>query len=151
VTHALEHSSLPRAKRRDVARATKIGWDSFWIDSDADRLCAVLRAHSRRDAESLIGIDADCERGTIFIGVDFALLGELEMVGAFSRERETYPPARFADHEVDHLRGDQLRGANEITFVLAILVVGDDDQLTGLDIGYCLFDSSELHDFLVLQ
>ena len=145
VPHALEHSSLPRSKGRDVSRAAQIGGNSFGIDGNPDRLCAILGAHSRRDAESLIGINADGESGTIFLGVDFTLLSELQLVGALSRERETYPPARFADHEVDHLGGDQLRRANQVALILAILIVRDDDQLTGLDVGNSLLDSSELH------
>src|SRR5258706_6349394 len=128
-----------------MTRATQSGGNRFGIDGNPDRLCAILGAHSGRDAESLIGVDADGKGGTIFLGVDFTLLSELQLVGALSRERETYPSARFADHEIDHLGRDQLRRANQIAFVLAILIVGDDYQLTGLDVGYCLVDSSELH------
>jgi hypothetical protein len=151
VTHALKYASLARSKRRDVARTAEVRWDRLGIDCDPDRLRAVLGAYSGRNAEALIGINADSEGGSIFVGVDFTLLSELQLVGALSSQRETYPSARFADHEVDHFGRDQLRRANEIALVLAIFIVCDDDQLAGLDIGYCLFDSSELHDFLVLQ
>jgi hypothetical protein len=145
VPHALKYASLARSERRDVARTTEIRGDSFGIDGNADRLGPILRAHTGRDAEALIGINADGEGGTIFLGIDFTLLSELQLVGALSREREAYPSTGFADHEVDHLRRDQLCRANQVALVLAILIVCDDDQFTGLDIGYCLFDSSKLH------
>jgi hypothetical protein len=77
VPYALEHSSLPRSKGRDVTRTTQVCWDGFRIDGDPDRLGTILCAHARRDAESLVGIDADGEGGTIFVGVDFTLLSEL--------------------------------------------------------------------------
>ncbi len=144
--HTLKHSSLARTKRRHVAGPTEIGRNSLGIDRDTNGLGAILSAHPRRYTKALIRIDTDRECSTVLVGIDLALLSELEMIGAFSRKRETNPPARLTDHEVDHLGRDELRRANEIAFVLAILVVGDDYQLAGLDVGYCLFDSSELHD-----
>ena len=44
-----------------------------------------------------------------------------------------------------HLGGDELRGADEIAFVLAILVVGDDDELARANVGDRLFDGAEWH------
>src|SRR5450759_28287 len=146
VAHALEYSSSARAKRRDVSRTAQIGGNSLGIDSNTDGFGAILRAHSRGDAKALVRIDADGESGTVLVGVGFALLSELELVGTFPRKRETNPPARLTNHEVDHFRRDQLRRTDEIAFVLAILIVGDDDQLASLDVGYCLLDCSELHD-----
>jgi hypothetical protein len=151
VPHTLKHASLARTKWGHVARTAQIGRNSLGIDRDTNGFGAILSAHPRRNTKALVRIDTDRECSTIFVGIDLALLSELEVVGAFPRKRETNPAARLADHEVDHLGRDKLRRADEIAFVLAILIVGDDDQLAGLDVGYCLFDSSELHDFLVLQ
>src|SRR5450756_46272 len=146
VAHALENSSIARAKRGDVSRTAQIGGNRLGIDSDTDCFGAILRAHSRGNAKALVRIDADGESGAVLVGVGFALLSEIELVGTFPRKRETNPPACLTDHEVDHFRRDQLRRTDEIAFVLAILIVGDDDQLASLDVGYCLLDCSELHD-----
>src|SRR5450756_80642 len=146
VAHALEYSSLARAQRRDVSRTAQIARNGVGIDSDPDGFGAILCAHSRGDTKALVRIDADGESRAVLVGIDFALLSELELVGTFPRKRETNPPARLTDHEVDHFRPDQLRRADEIAFVLAILIVGDDDQLASLDVGYRLLDCSEIHD-----
>ena len=37
-------------------------------------------------------------------------------------------------HEVDHLGRDQLRRADEVTLVLAVLVIRDDDDLAVLQV-----------------
>gem|GEM_PF-2445149 len=73
------------------------------------------------------------------------------MIGALTGEREAYPSARFTDHEVDKLGRDELRRTDEVAFVLAILVVRDNDKLAGLDVGNGLLDCSELHNPLMLQ
>src|SRR4029077_7306938 len=146
VPHALKHSSLACAKRRHVTRTAQIGRNSLGIDRDTNGFGAILRTHSSGNTKALVRIDTDGESSTVLVGVDLALLSELELVGAFPRQRETNPSACLADHEVDHLGGDKVRRADYIAFVLALLIVGDDYQLAGLDVGYCLFDSSELHD-----
>ena len=115
------------------------------VDGDLNRLGAVLCADAGGDAEFRCGIDADGKRGALLFRVLFSLLRQAELVGALAGERETDPSARLTDHEVDHLRRDELRGADEIALVLAILVVGDDDKLAGLDVGNCLLDRSKTH------
>jgi hypothetical protein len=146
VSHTLKHASLAGTKRRDVAGTAQIRRNRLGIDSDTNGFGAILRAHSRGNTKPLICIDTDGESGAVLVGVELALLSELKVIGAIPRNRETNPPARLADHEVDHLGRDKLSRADEIAFVLAILIVSDDYQLAGLDVGYCLFDSSELHE-----
>ena len=121
----LQHAPFARAERRYVAGPPKIGRHGFRIDGDADRLGAILRADTGGHSETLVGVDADRERGSILVGVYFALLRELELIGPLARKRQANPPAGLADHEVDHLGRDQLRRANQIAFVLAIFIVGE--------------------------
>jgi hypothetical protein len=151
MSNALKDTAIARTERRYVSGAPKVGRNRLGIDSDTDRFGAVLSTDAGGDAEPLVSINADGERSPVFVGVVFGLLSELELVGAFTGERETNPSARLPDHEVDQLGRDELRRTNEIAFVLAILIVGDDDHLAGFDVGYCLFDCSELHDSLMLQ
>ena len=49
------------------------------------------------------------------------------------REREADQAARALRHEVDDLGRDQLGRADEIAFVLAIFVVGNNEHLTVAD------------------
>ncbi len=46
----------------------------------------------------------------------------------------------MADHERDGLRGGPLRGHDQIAFVLAVLIVDDDDHAPGLQLGDDLFN-----------
>jgi hypothetical protein len=48
-------------------------------------------------------------------------------------------------HEVDHLGRDQLRRADEVALVLAVLVIRDDDELAVLQVFDGLGDSPEGH------
>ena len=87
----------------------------------------------------------------ILLGVRFASVWKLELVDALAGEGEADPAAGLPDHEVDQLGRNELRRADEIAFVLAVLIVGDDDDLAGFDVGDGLFNGSELHDSSVLQ
>ena len=55
----------------------------------------------------------------------------LELVEPLRRHRQANQPAAVARHEVDRLGRDLLGGDRQIAFVLAILVVDDDDHLAG--------------------
>src|SRR3954469_14601177 len=93
------------------------------IDSNANGLGAILRANAGSYSKAFVSIDADCESGPILFCIDVALRSEVELVGAFVGQRKTDPTARLSDHEVDHLRRDELCRADQIAFVLAILVI----------------------------
>ena len=56
--------------------------------------------------------------------------GKPELVHALAGERETDHPLRL-QHEVDQRGRHELRSADQIALVLAILVIGDDDELAG--------------------
>ena len=47
--------------------------------------------------------------------------------------RQADQPAAVRGHEIDRLRRDALRGDGQIAFVLAVLVVDDDDHLAVAD------------------
>ena len=57
----------------------------------------------------------------------------LELVEPLRRHRQANQPAAVARHEVDRLGRDLLRGDRQIAFVLAILIVDDDDHLAGAE------------------
>src|SRR5581483_8785228 len=70
---------------------------------------------------------------------------QAERVDAVAREREADETARLLDHEVDHLRRHELRRADQVPFILAILVVRDDDELPIANVGDRLLYRSEDH------
>ena len=50
------------------------------------------------------------------------------MLEPFLRHRQTHEPAPKLRHEIDGLRRDLLGGKRKVAFVLAVLVVDDDDH-----------------------
>ena len=48
-------------------------------------------------------------------------------------------------HEIDHFWADFRGGSNEITFVLTVLIVNNNDHFAGFDILYCFFYGVKTH------
>src|SRR5579859_6860179 len=96
------------------------------ISDDANTAGAVMRADARRDA--VARIDADHEVGfeTLAVFRDHAADAEcLETRLGRGHADQATPVLR---HEIDRLGGDLFGGHDEVAFVLAVLVVGDNDD-----------------------
>ena len=95
------------------------------------------RAVGRRDAGRCAapGLDADAERGFELRRVQLLrdLQRNLQLVEALAGQRHADQAAAVRHHEVDRCRRNLLRGDREVAFVLAILVVHDDDHLAAAD------------------
>src|SRR5258705_10207008 len=63
-------------------------------------------------------------------------------------ERQANEPAPMRGHEIDHLGGDGVGRADQVTLVLAVLVIRHDDELPRADIRDGLFYRSERHSCL---
>jgi hypothetical protein len=61
------------------------------------------------------------------------------------RQGETDPAARVGDHEIDHLGGDQLCRADQVSLVLPVLIIGHDDEFAVPEVVDGLFDGAEGH------
>jgi hypothetical protein len=53
---------------------------------------------------------------------------QMEPAGHFGQDRHAEQPAPMRDHECDDLGGNLLRGRDEVSLVLAIFIVHDDDD-----------------------
>ena len=146
VPHALEHAALARTERKDVPAVSEIAGRGRRIDRDANRRRAVLRADPRGHAKARRRVDADRVRRSIIVEVRLAHRREAELVHTLAGQRDTNQPSRFPNHEVDHLWGDELRRANEVALVLAVFVVGNDNELAAADVVYGLLDCPEFHE-----
>jgi len=129
----------------NVSAATKICRHRGRIDERANRRCTILRADTRCDAKARRRIDAHRIRRAVLVEVGLGHRRQVELVHSLASERDADHAARVLEHEVDRRRGDELRSADEISFVFAILVVGDDDELSCRDVGNGLFDCIEWH------
>src|SRR5688500_12322169 len=144
VSDALEDAAVARAKWMHVPRPAKVVAHRGRVDRDLDGRRAIGGADARRHTEPRRGVDTDGEGRPEGIRVLIALRREAELIDPLTRERKADHPFRL-HHEVDERRRDELRRANEVTLVLAVLVVSDDDELSGANVGDRLGYRSELH------
>ena len=104
-----------------------------------------MRADARRHAEARRRIDGHRVRGAIFVGVGLRHRRKTELLDSLGGEREANHAPAMSRHEVDEIRRRPLGGANQVAFVFAILVIGDDDHPPVPEILDRLFDSSKFH------
>ena len=145
VPDALEHAAWSRAERLHMAAEANVAGTTGRVSGHANGLRAVLRADASRNPVLGRRIDALRVRRSQRIIVPLANERESQLLDALGRERETDQAARALRHEVDDLRRHQLCGADEVTLVLAILVIGDNEHLTPSDRLDRVVDSGELH------
>jgi hypothetical protein len=81
------------------------------------------------------GVDGDGEGGAVRRGVFVGLRIKMQPFASLRRQRKAELARGLTDHKVDHLRRDELGGAYKIALVLAVFVVDEDDEATGLEFG----------------
>ena len=145
VADALQLAAIARAQREDVSRTAQLRRHRGRIDRDLDRLGAIVRADPGRHAEPRRRVDAHGERGPVLVRVIAAHLGQRQLVGAIAGDGNADQAAGAFDHEVHGLGRDQLRRADEIAFVLAILIVRYDDHPAVAYVLYSLLDRAKAH------
>jgi hypothetical protein len=96
------------------------------IDRRRDGPCPVGRRDAGRHA--LARLDRYGEGGPQARGVLLRHQRQLQLLDALLGEREANEAARVLRHEIDDLWGRHLRRDDEITLVLAVFVVDEDDH-----------------------
>ncbi len=122
-----------RARRGKTWPGRARSWgDGVGADGDLDGVGAV----GCRDAggDAFAGFDGLGEGGAEAGGVVLGHGTEAHVVGALFGEGEADEAAAEAGHEVDGFGGAELGGDGEVAFVLAVLVVDEDDHATGLEL-----------------
>src|SRR5262249_30512073 len=148
LAHALQHAAGAGPQREDVTGPAQIAGHGGGVDGDADRCRAVGRRDARRDPEPGRRVDADRERGLVRLVVVLGHLRQAERLAALRGQRHADEAASVRRHEVDHRRADLFGRPDQIPFVLAPLVVGDDDELARANVRNRLFYCAERHSCL---
>ena len=112
-----------------MARPGKIGCLAIIIGSNKDAVRTVGGADAGGDPFS--GIDAHGERRAEPCGIIRSLRIEAELVALFLGQRQAYQASAVFCHKVYQLRGRKLCGADQIAFILTILIIDQNDHLTG--------------------
>ncbi len=122
-------TAIARHQREDMARGDDIPAVEFRIDGDRYGAGAVRR----RDAggDTLARLDGDREGGFVPGAVRLAHHRQPKPFTARFGHGETDQPAGVLGHEVDGIRGRELRRYDQITLVLAILVIDQNKNSAG--------------------
>ena len=138
---ALQHAEGLRHKGKHVARPAKVAGRRGGIHHFARRKAAL----GRRDARCRVRmIHRHGECRLVVVGVVGDHLGEAQAAAQLCAHRHADEPLSHARHEVHVLRRRELRGADEIALVLAIGVVGHQDDLSRAQVPQGLFNGVEL-------
>ena len=138
---AHQHAAVARAQREHVAGPREVGRLGLRIDRRAHRGGAIGRGDA--GAGAALGFDRHAERGFEPRRVLLDHQRDLELVEPLAGHRQADQAAAVLGHEVDRLGRHLLGGHRQVAFVLAILVVDDDDHLAAANRGDGVFDRGE--------
>ena len=134
VAGAGQHAFVLGIERIDVAGASECGGDAVGIGERADGGCAVVAAHAGGAPFELV--HRDREGRAEHAGVLLHLMGQAEAVAGLYGDGGAKHATAVGQHEVDLFRRDQFGGGDEVAFVLAVLIVHDDDQFAVFEVLY---------------
>ena len=81
-----------------------------------------------------MGIDRDGECRPQLSGVPFRLRMQLQSIAALAGQRQTDQPAGVGHHEIDGRRRRMLRCKNDVSFILPVFIIDQDNHLAGFEI-----------------
>ncbi len=136
-----QHSARLRHQRKDVPGLAKILGARIEAHGRADRVRAIVGRDAGRHA--LRGFDRHGEvRAPVEIGLAHHQR-QTQLAAAVACEREANQSSPVTRHEVHVLGPHELGGHDEVTLVLAVLVVHDDDHPASTDVLEQLVDGIE--------
>ena len=133
VSRTAQHALVARAQGIDMSRAAQVGGFRFGVGQRADRRGAVVD----RDARGAVvaqQVDRHGEGRAQQRGVVLLHHVEPQFVAAFLRQRGAQHAAALLEHEVHDFGRDLLRRDDEVAFVLAVLVVHDDNGFADAEV-----------------
>ena len=126
MTAAREHTAGARHEREDVAWRDEVLGSLGRIDRGRDGAGPVRRRDAGGDA--VLRLDRDGKGGLQARRVVLLHQRQAQLLTAFAGEREADEASPVSRHEIDRLGCRHLRGDDEIAFVLAILVVDENEH-----------------------
>ena len=140
---AHQHAAFAGPQGKDMAGTNQIARLAGGIDRHADGVRAVGRRNAGGDAFGRF--NGFAKRGAEARVVARRHGRQLQRVANFGAERETDQAARVPRHEVDDLGSDFFGGDGDVAFVLAILIVDDDEHPAGPKVLDRFGDGSKWH------
>jgi hypothetical protein len=139
---ALENAPGERAQREHVARLDEISPALARVDCDLDRARAVARGDA--GADPLARLDRDRKRRAERCLVPLGHRAQTQLVAALLGQAEADQAAPVRGHEIDRLGRGELRRDREVTLVLTVGRVDDDDEPAAANVLDRLLDGGEV-------
>ena len=132
VAGARQHAAGLRHQRKDVARLDQVGRERVGTHGGLHGARAIGSRDARRDP--FRGLDGDGEIGAVRVMRVLHHQRQIELATPVFGERQADQATSVLGHEIDVFRRAVAGSENEVAFVLAILIIHDDDHLAGADV-----------------
>ena len=130
VAGALENAATAGAQREDVAGPPKVSGSCGGMESDLDGAGAVLGGNAGGNPVLWTGIDADGEGGLVAVGIGTDHQRKIKDIETLTLHGNADETAGLGSHEVDLEGCGELGSADDVAFILAVLIIDDNDRLT---------------------
>ena len=137
VAIALEHAVFLREQREHMPRATKILRLCFLVHTGA---CGDAAFFGRNTGGRGNVVDGNGERCFVVVGVGGDHLRQAEPLDVLGAHRHADQALGVGRHKIHVLGGRKFCSTDEIAFVFAIGIVGDENELAGAQIRQRFFD-----------
>ena len=139
---AHQNSAIPRPQGKHMARPRQILRFGLRINRRENGDRPVRGADARGHANARI--DRLAKGRSVHRSIDCRHQGQVQLVAALFRQRQANEPTAIFGHEVNGVRRDFLRRHCEIAFVLAVLVVHQDNHASLANLFDSFLDRGEI-------
>src|SRR5690606_21563548 len=150
VSYALQHATLSSTKGMDMTGTNQVVSRGGGVHRHTNGRCPVACADAGGNPEARCSIYADRERGSQRLTIVICLRKQPKALHPFGRERKADHAFR-AKHEVHHLRRDELRRADKVALVLAVLIIGHHHETALPNVLDRLLHRAERHLHFILR
>lgn len=143
LTGAHQDAAASGAQRKDVAGADDVAGGGLGVNRRFNGSGAVSRRDAGADAGA--GFNADGETGAVRRLIVGHHHRQAQLINNIRAHGQANQAAAVGGHKVDGLRGHHLCRHAEIALVFAVLVVNQNDHLSGFDVLHYLFYRTDCH------
>ena len=126
VAGAHQRAAFPRHQRKDMAGRHDMLTPHFRINRNRDSARTVSRRNARGHA--IPRFDGNGEGGLMPRAIGLRHQRQAQLIHARTRHGKADQAARITRHEIDRIRGRELRGDHQIAFILTVFIIHQDEH-----------------------
>ena len=121
-----KRATFPRHQRKDMAGRDDMFPPHFRIDRNRDSARTVSRRNARGHA--VTRFNGNSEGGLMPRAIRLRHQRQAQLIHARTRHGKADQAARITRHEIDCIRGRELRGDHQIALILAVFIIHQDEH-----------------------